>query len=148
MRYSKGGLFWGLKFLGFGRLIRFMGYIFVAWSNCFNTYFSVLVIYLKSSKLVDSYCEIAGYAFKNEAHCFITNKYLQWNLPYGGKGWWGETLVNWLISSIWQKKVWQNNRSTSRLSIISTNLDGFSLANHGQFANVSSRQSFPPYGTF
>ena len=62
-----------------------MGYIFVAWFNYFNAYFSVLVIYLKSSKLVDPYCEIAGYAFINEAYHFyycITNKYLQWNLRF------------------------------------------------------------------
>ena len=39
-----------------------------------------------------------------------------------------------------------NNRSANRLLMISTNLDGFSLANHRQFANVSPRQSFPPYG--
>ena len=50
--------------MGFGSLIRFTGYIFVAWSNYFNAYFSVLLIYLKSNKLVDSYCEVAGYAFK------------------------------------------------------------------------------------
>ena len=33
--------------------------------------------------------------------------------------------------------------------MVSTNLDGFSLANHRsftKFANVSSRQSLPPYG--
>ena len=35
--------------------------------------------------------------------------------------------------------------------MICTNLDGFSLANHGQFtkfANVSPRQSFSPYGMY
>ena len=45
----------------------------------FNAYFSVLVIYLKNSKLVDSYCKIAGYAFKNEAHHFYYH--LQENVP-------------------------------------------------------------------
>ena len=46
-------------------------------------------------------------------------------------------------------KILRINRSANRLLIISTNLDGFGLANHGQFAkftNVSPRQSFPPYG--
>ena len=35
------------------------------------------------------------------------------------------------------KKVWQINRSTNRLLIVSTNLDSFSLANHGGFAKFS-----------
>ena len=64
---------------------------------------------------------------------FIIQSY---QLQYGGKVWW--------------EKVWQINRSANRLLMISTNLDGFSLANYGQFAkfaNVSPRQSFPPYGT-
>ena len=59
-------------------------------------------------------------------------------VPYSGKVCWGESLANRLFSSIWRKKVWQINRSASRLSIVSTNLDGFSLANHGRFAK------FPP----
>ena len=72
-------------------------------------------------------------------------------IPYGGKVWWEESLANWLVSSIWQKKVWRINRSANRLLIISTNLDDFSLANHGQFAkytDVSPSQSFPPYSTW
>ena len=72
-------------------------------------------------------------------------------ITYGGKVWWEESLANWLVSSIWQKKVWRINRSANRLLIISTNLDGFSLANHGQFTkftNVSPSQSFPPYSTW
>ena len=36
-------------------------------------------------------------------------------LPYSGK--------------IWQRKVWQINRSANRLLIVNTNLDGFSVAN-------------------
>ena len=43
------------------------------------------------------------------------------------------------------KKVWQINISTNRLLIISTNLDGFSLANHGRFAKCSPCQTFPLY---
>ena len=34
------------------------------------------------------------------------------------------------------EKFWQMNRSTNRLSILTTNLDGFSLVNHGQFAKL------------
>ena len=48
------------------------------------------------------------------------------------------------------RKVWRINSTANRL-IISTNLDGFSLANHRQFTkftNVSPRQSFPPYSTW
>ena len=70
------------------------------------------------------------------------------SIPYRGKVLWGERLVNRVVLSIWQKKVWRINRSANRLLIISTNLDGFSLANHGRFAkfaNISHRQSFPPY---
>ena len=36
-----------------------------------------------------------------------------------------------------EKKVWQINKSTNRLLIESTNLDGFSLANHGRFAKFA-----------
>ena len=45
--------------------------------------------------------------------------------------------MNRLFSSIWRKKVWRINRSANRLLIVSTNLDGFSLVNHGQFAKLS-----------
>ena len=53
----------------------------------------------------------------------------------------GESLANWLISNIWQKKDWQINRSANRLLIVNTNLDGFTLANRRWFANSPS---FPP----
>ena len=36
-----------------------------------------------------------------------------------------------------EKKVWQINRSVNRLIIIVTNLNSFSLTNHGQFAKLS-----------
>ena len=36
------------------------------------------------------------------------------------------------------KKVWQINRSANRLLMISTNLDGCSLANHVQFAKFAN----------
>ena len=35
------------------------------------------------------------------------------------------------------KKVWRINRSENRLLIVSTDLDDFSLANHGQFAKFA-----------
>ena len=35
------------------------------------------------------------------------------------------------------KKVWRINRSENRLLIVSTDLDDFSLANHGQFAKFT-----------
>ena len=43
-------------------------------------------------------------------------------LRYSGKVWQGETLFQ------------QLNSSANRLSNVTTNLDGFSLANHGQFS--------------
>ena len=58
-------------------------------------------------------------------------------IPYSRKVWWGESLANWLFSSIWRKKVWRINRSANRLSIISTKLGGFSLANHGWIAKFA-----------
>ena len=54
----------------------------------------------------------------------------------------------WLFSSIWWKKVWRINRSANRLSILSTKLDGFSLANDVQFtkfAKLSPCQTFLLY---
>ena len=49
----------------------------------------------------------------------------------------GESLVNWLFSSIWQKKIWWMNRSANRLLIVCTNLNDFSLVNHGWFAKFA-----------
>ena len=43
--------------------------------------------------------------------------------------------------NVWQKwmdeKVWQMNRSAKRLLIVTTNLDGFSLANHWWFTKFT-----------
>ena len=39
-----------------------------------------------------------------------------------------------------------NYRSANKLLIVSTNLNGFSLANHGRFAKISPHQPFPLYG--
>ena len=50
-------------------------------------------------------------------------------------------------------KVWRINRSANRLFIVSTNLDDFSLVNHGRFAKfakftkLSFHQTFPLYGS-
>ena len=48
------------------------------------------------------------------------------------------------------EKVWQMNRSAKRLLIVTTTLDGFSLANRRQFTKftkLSTHQTFPLYGT-
>ena len=60
-------------------------------------------------------------------------------------------LANLLFSSVWWKKVWQMNRSAKGLSMITINLDDFSLANRrrfAKFAKVSPCQTFPLYGMF
>ena len=47
------------------------------------------------------------------------------------------------------KKVWLMNRSAIELSMVTINLDGFSLANRtrfAKFAKLSPRQTFPLYG--
>ena len=44
------------------------------------------------------------------------------HIPYTRKVWRVESLVNLLFSSIWQKKVWQMNRSAKGLLIVTTNL--------------------------
>ena len=56
---------------------------------------------------------------------------------YSGKVWQWKSLANWLFSSIWQKKVWWINRSANKLLIVSIYLNGFILANHGQFAKFT-----------
>ena len=71
-------------------------------------------------------------------------------LPYSGQVWRAECLANLLFSSVWRKKVWRINRSAKGLSMVTTNLDGFSLANRrrfAKFAKLSPRQTFPLYGT-
>ena len=70
-------------------------------------------------------------------------------IPYSGKVWRGECLANLLFSNVWQKKIWRINSSAKGLLIVTTNLDGFSLANRRQFtkfAKLSTRQTFPLYG--
>ena len=87
---------------------------------------------------------------KHALKCFLPLKHggwqpatsLQWSkhissiqeFPYSGKVWRGECLVN---SSVWRKKVWQMNRSAKWLLIVTTTLDGFSLANCRQFAKFA-----------
>ena len=55
----------------------------------------------------------------------------------GKFGW--EKLWRICFSEHLAEKVWRMNRSANRLSIVTTNLDGFSLANHGRFAKLSPR---------
>ena len=58
-------------------------------------------------------------------------------------------MANLLFSNVWRKKVWRMNRSAIGLSMVTINLDGFSLANRRQFAKVaklSPRQTFLLYG--
>ena len=46
----------------------------------------------------------------------------------------------------WQEKIWQMNRSAKSLVIVTTNLDGFSLANHCMMIHQIC-QTFPQYST-
>ena len=71
-------------------------------------------------------------------------------LPYSGKVWRAECLANLLFSSVWRKKVWRMNISAKGLSMVTTNSDGFSLANRrrfAKFAKLSPHQTFPLYGS-
>ena len=52
-----------------------------------------------------------------------------------------ESLANWLFSRIWWKKFGE----ATRLSIVSTKLDGFSLANHGQFTKFAKLSCYTVY---
>ena len=58
-------------------------------------------------------------------------------VPDSGKVWWAECLANLLFSSVWREKVWRMNRSAKGLSMVTTNLDGFSLANCRRFAKFA-----------
>ena len=62
-------------------------------------------------------------------HLMKTTDKASWKLPYNGKVWWGECLANLLFSSVWWNQVWRMNRSAKRLLIVTTTMDGFSLAN-------------------
>ena len=64
--------------------------------------------------------------------CWGILPYTKEDLPYSGK--------------VWPGKVWRINRSDDRLLIVSTNLVGFSLANHrwfAKFAKLSPPPNFP-----
>ena len=50
-------------------------------------------------------------------------------ITYSGKVWQGETLENLFLLSVWQRRVWRMNRLRHKVIIITTALDGFSLAN-------------------
>ena len=64
-----------------------------------------------------------------------------WNVYYNSRKVWqrrGESLMNWLFSSFWQKNFWELiDQPIRRLLIVSTNSDGISLANHGMFAELT-----------
>ena len=83
----------------------------------------------------------------NVASSSLTSKHLF--IPYSGKVWRRESLANSLVMSVWRGKVWRMHRFSHKVIIISKNLNGFSLANHGRFAKfakLSPRQTFPLYG--
>ena len=42
-----------------------------------------------------------------------------------------ESLANFTVMSVWRGKVWRMDGFSHKVIIISKNLDGFSLANHG-----------------
>ena len=63
------------------------------------------------------------------------------DIPYTGKVWRGEEVGELTCFEHLVKKVCQINRSANRLLIISTNLDGFSLVNCGQFAKFATKLS-------
>ena len=68
---------------------------------------------------------------------YLRVPYIASYIPYSGKVWQGETLANLPFLSIWWVKVWRMNSSANRLSIVTNNLDGFSVANHRQFAKFA-----------
>ena len=70
------------------------------------------------------------------------------HIPYSGKVWRGECLVNLFFSSVWQKKIWWMNRSAKGLLIINTTLDGFSLANCRRFAEFAKLSRYTVYCTY
>ena len=46
------------------------------------------------------------------------------------------------------EKVWRMNRSAKGLSMVTINLDGFSLANFAKFAKLSPHQTFLLYSMY
>ena len=56
---------------------------------------------------------------------------------YCGKVWWGGKFGELTLFEHLGKESLANYRSANRLLIVSTNLDGFSLANHGRFAKFA-----------
>ena len=75
---------------------------------------------------------------------FATNRIIfVLGIPYSVKVWQIDS-----FRVFGEKKFGGINRSANRLLIVSTNLDGFSLANHWRFAKFANfpRQTFPLYG--
>ena len=87
------------------------------------------------SMLFRSLCITSAASVIWTIHAWIQNI----NISYSGKVWRGENLANLYCLIEFAKKVWRINitRSAKKLLIVSTNLDGFSLANHGQFAKFA-----------
>ena len=80
-------------------------------------------------------CDVVQYMYCHYIHVPYSRK-------FGGEKVWRIRIYSFRALAT---KVWQINRSTKRLLIASTNLDGSSLANHGKFAKVSK---FSPHQTF
>ena len=60
-----------------------------------------------------------------------------YKVPYSGKVWRRESLANFTVMSVWRGKVWRMDGFSHKVIIISKNLDGFSLANHGRFTKFA-----------
>ena len=56
---------------------------------------------------------------------------------YSEKVWRGEMFGKFTFLSIWQKKVWRMNGSAKGLLMVTTDMDGFSLANCRRFTKFA-----------
>ena len=110
------------------------------WVSMHKSWFSFFL------KLIcDPSWENRAYVHKWHPFTLCHVSHFLYKLPYSGKVWRGESLANWLFLSIWRKQVLPINRSVNRVSIVSTKLDGFSLVNHGWFANFAKLSCYTVY---
>ena len=85
-------------------------------------------------------------------NCLFSSKKLSFVVNYRIAGKFGEgeggDFGKFTLLSVWWRKVWWMNRLSHKVIIITTGLDGFSLANHWRltkFTKLSPHQTFPLY---
>ena len=90
-----------------------------------------MLMIVKKISNMHMHAHMCAHKHTDTLKCRHTNIQTHKHIPYSGKVWRRENLANFTVMSVWRGKVWRMDRFSHKVIIISKNLDGFSLANHG-----------------